>query len=344
MPSSPFIIREKVAPAIVSLLSETVLGTNGAQYRHLDTKSRIKEIDTPLFLSLERNDKVLGNVTFCRRDTGWYVRYFAFSKLFQSSGKKRSKSKSENGLKNELNAFFDMVLNENSTYGKTDRFYAYIDPNNEKSKWLSESFGFQTVGELITQTYSRVKPKASSRCYKSSNWTELKDIFNSQFRHYKHYFNDQLQKGPFYVVRDKHGETIACAKITRASWEIKRLPGKMGQILVRIIPYIPVLNKLIQPNRHLFIVPEAVYVKNNDPEIADELFQAILHGENSKLMIWWIDPKETLYKSIQTKLRWGILNRLIGINKVLVVERKRGTDQESEGVKAPFYVSGVDCV
>ena len=47
---------------IIDVLTETTLGTNGARYRHLDTKERIFEADNPLFVTIERNVRVWGQV------------------------------------------------------------------------------------------------------------------------------------------------------------------------------------------------------------------------------------------------------------------------------------------
>ena len=344
MLSSLFKVREKATEPIIELLSDTVLGTNGAKYRHLDTRERLDELDSPLFLSMERGERVIGNVTFCRRPIGWYVRYFAFAKMFQSSGKKPSSNRGVNKLKQELDDFFTESLTGKSQYGQTDSFYAYIDPNNEKSKWLSESLGFETVGEITTQTFSRVTPKNSNRCIRSTDWEEFKTLFLNQFDRHQHFFVEQLRTGPFYSVRTHEGEIVACAKITPANWEIKRLPGKMGGVLVRLIPFVPVLNKLIKPKEHRFVVPEAVYVKENNPKLLDELFQGILFQERSKLIIWWLDPREKLYSSVASKMKWGILHRLIGKNKVYVVERKPPITSNVSVEGQPFYVSGIDCV
>ena len=95
---------------ILDLLKETTLGTNGAIYRHLDTSTRVKEIDAPLFLTLERNGKVLGNVTFCQRGEHWYIRYFAFRTFLQSGKKSKLNENGNSLLKKELNAFFDHVF------------------------------------------------------------------------------------------------------------------------------------------------------------------------------------------------------------------------------------------
>ena len=108
--SSIFKLRQEVTPALLELLNNTTLGTNGAKYRHLDTTSRILEADNPLFLSMERNDKVIGNVTFCQRDKFWYIRYFAFHSFAQAGIKKKDADKGNSFLKRELNQLFDEVF------------------------------------------------------------------------------------------------------------------------------------------------------------------------------------------------------------------------------------------
>ncbi len=105
-----FKIRTEVTTGILDLLNRTVLGTNGAKYKHLDTSNRIYEADNPLFLSIERHEKTLGNVTFCRRGKHWYIRYFAFHSLAQAGGVKKSEDKGNSFLKRELNQFFAQLF------------------------------------------------------------------------------------------------------------------------------------------------------------------------------------------------------------------------------------------
>ena len=126
-------IRNEATPAVIDLLESVTLGTNGAQYRHLDTRNRINEADKPVFLSIERNNTTLANITFCQRGDAWYIRYFAFDNRFQSTGSK--KSNGNNMIKREIESFFqDAIANE-----KVKSFYAYIDPKNVKSLWMAEN-------------------------------------------------------------------------------------------------------------------------------------------------------------------------------------------------------------
>ena len=338
-----FRLREEVTEEILELLSSVTLGTNGAHYRHLDNDKRIKEADKPLYLSMERNDRVLGNVTFCRREKDWYIRYFAFSSKFQSTGVRKSKSQKSNLLKTELESFFQQSL-EGGYDGKEIRsHYAYIDPNNEKSLWMSENFGFETIAEIATQTFSRTSPKKSDRIERTENWDDVSEVVQREFGDYNLFYDMHVQRPPFYSIRNAEGEIIALTKTSIASWEIKRLPGRFGGLLTKIIPWIPGIRKIIRPKKHSFVVPEAVYVKDNDPELLKELFEGILAHEKLNLILWWVDNKAPIYSSVKDKLKWGILHIMVGVsNANLVVRKNKSTYNIDEST--PFYTIGFDFI
>lgn len=340
---SLFRIREKVTPEIIDLLTSVTLGTNGAQYQHLDTPERVHDIDHPIFLSFERNSKVSGNITFCRRSNAWYIRYFAFSYLLQSSGKLKSRATENSLLKREIGTFFEDVFKGKYSEVPVQYFYAYIDPQNSRSLWMSENFGFRKIGTVKTQTFSRFRPKNSMRIVKIDDWNRVSEYLLLANENKSFFYTDQLKKGPFYVLKDEKEEIVACIKVTKVNWKIRRLPGKMGGLFTRIIPVIPALNKLIRPEHHTFIVPDAIWIRENDIQLANELFEAVLFQEGVKLMIWWADEHDELYKKIKKSVNWGILNRLVGVSPVNIVV-KENPFIETSPVKAPFFISGFDFV
>ena len=342
--SAPFKVRFEATQQLVELLQNTTLGTNGAKYRHLDTSTRIIEIDNPLFLSLERNNCTIGNVTFCRRGKFWYVRYFAFSTFFQVGAKRSRNLKSgSSSLKKELTNFFTEVFSGNYSEETVQAFYAYIDPRNDRSKWMSENFGFQKVGSLATQTYSRLYPKPTDRFEKTTNWEELKAFVHANYSKHQYFFETHASKDSYYVLRDGKGAITACAKITKALWEIERLPGYFGGVLTRIIPVIPFLKNIIRPKEHTFLVPEIVCSLHNNPKLIDTLFSAILVEEKCHLLIWWVDQKDPIYLDVKTEISWGILHKLIGVNPVDVVVLKN-PEVRLDLSNAPIFVAGLDMV
>ena len=336
-----FQLREKTTPALIELLESVTLGTNGAHYRHLDTRERIHSADNPLHLVMERNERAIGNVSFCRRKKTWYVRYFAFDRVIQGTGQKRSKS-GRGKLKLELQHFFNEVIDSGQLHGEVNSFYAYIDPNNEKSLWMSENFGFDTKATIATQTFSRSRLPKQTKVEQSNDWSLVSEMIRSEYGDHNYYFEHHLQQGPFYILRNKNGEIVACTKATKATWAIERLPGKMGGWLPKVIPLIPGLRKIIRPKKHSFLVPEAVAVKNHDPQLLQELFEGILALENEHLLLWWIDEIAPLYRATKDEVRWGMLHKLVGVNNAnLVVKHNKDFHYDNS---IPVYTCGFDFV
>jgi hypothetical protein len=340
--SSIFKLRTSATPELLELLTNTTLGTNGAMYRHLDTPKRILEADKPLFLSLERNEKVIGNVTFCQRGTTWYIRYFAFHSFAQAGEVKKTKDKGNSFLKRELNQFFDEVFEGKYSEEAVESMYAYIDPRNDRSKWMSENFGFKVVSQLVTQSFSRISPSKSNRLVKINDWKEIQPLIEGSYGLHDYYYTTHAEKAPFYGLKDEAGELIATCRTTRVNWQIVRLPGKMGGFLTKAIPYIPFLNKLIKPKHHTFLVPEIVTAKNHNPALIEELFSAVLYEEKLNLMVWWIDQNDEIYRSVKHQIAWGLFHKIVGAHPVDVVQRINSNG--SKTTSGPVFVTAYDMV
>ena len=338
--SQYFQLKEEVTPEVLQLLTKTTLGTNGAMYQHLDIEHRIFEADNPLFLTLERNNKVLGNITFCRRNAFWYIRYFAFDTLYQASNKNGKKRTKKSVFKQELQLFFEAALSGNSDE-KIENFYAYIDPRNTRSRWMSEQFGFQKIAQLKTQSFSRLYPK-NQRVDVVNDWNKVKDLIHKNYKEHLFYFEAHTTKPPYYVIYDNHSELIAVAKATIVNWKITKLPGKFGGTLTKLIPYIPFIKRLIKPEKHTFLVPEMVCSKNNDPQLVEELFEGILALHKLNVMLWWMDEKDPLYTALSQNVKWGLLDKIVGSPEVDVVVRS-GSNKHKP-IQQPVFVAAFDMV
>jgi hypothetical protein len=327
---------------IIDLLTETVLGTNGSRYQHLDTAHRIYEADHPLFLTLERNNRVWGNLTFCRRGEDWYIRYFAFRSFLQAGGNTKSNDRSQSFIKQALQRFFDDAFTGNSGHGKVNSMYAYIDPRNERSKWMSEHFGFQVIGSLATQSFSRLTPKKSKRFMEVTDADLIAEISGKKRESHRYFNAAHISKPPFYGLISESGELLALVKSTRVNWKIERLPGRFGGVLKSSLPFVPFIRRLINPNKFTFLVPDVLYVKDNSYEILNELFEALLEKESANVLLWWIDRIDSLYLSVQSKMNWGILHSVLGVQPVDVVQRT--SKMENAKAVKPQFVAAFDMV
>ena len=330
-----FEFSEEITPELVSLLEETTLGTNGAMYRHLDVSQRIYQTDAPLSFSLKRNDKLLANITFCKRSFGLYLRYFAFDKRFQSRGKARE-NRHKSSLKQEIENVFQAV--EKSHAGSLNMCYAYIDSRNVRSKWMSEQFGFQTKAKLATQTFSRVYPKPLLALSKETIQAEHLQWIRAKYQQHTAYFEEYLQGGQLHCWRSSDGKLLALGKFTEVHWEISRLPGKWGGLLVKILPYLPWIRKLVQVKKHQFLVPEAVCLSEETPECLASFLSGVLAMEQRNTMLWWMDERDGFYQKIKTGMKWGILHQILGVSPVDVVIRGSFFPEN------PMYIAAFDMI
>ena len=330
-----FEFNDVITSELVQLLEQTTLGTNGAMYRHLDVPERIYQTDAPLSFSLRRNEYLLANITFCKRDFGLYLRYFAFDKRFQSAGKARQ-TMHKSALKQEIEGVFQRVTSENP--GSLDMCYAYIDARNARSKWMSEQFGFQTKAKLASQSFSRRYPKKSGRISKEIPTDEHLSLIKSNYGHYTAYFDHYLKQGEVHCLRSSDGTLMTLAKFTNVTWEISRLPGSWGGIFVKALPFIPVLRKMVQVKKHQFLVPEAVCVAGKDPKLLTEFLEGVLHMEERHTMLWWMDERDELYVQVKEQVNWGILHQILGVAPVDVVIRGDFNPKE------PMFIAAFDMI
>lgn len=341
-----FKFSESISNELLELLQRTQLGTNGAQYKHLDTAKRVKELVSPLFLYIQRDKKVLGNITFCRRiitpeQNAFYIRYFAFDTNWSASHSAQ-KSTGDSILKRGLQEFFSCVFN--GDYGDTPSLiYAYIEPNNTRSLWMAKSFNFRTVTTLNTFVFSRFRPKHSEhvRLLNESELDTYKVMLLSTYKNHSLFYNyHTLKDHPIYGFFE-NGELVAACKAHEVNWEIKRLPGKHGKILTQLLPYIPGLNRLINPKAHRFVAVEGV-VSTHDNAPWDTFFSAILADMNGHLLLSWYDQRDAYIHRQLISVHHGMAKYLIPKQAVqLVVNERPGFHVEPD---QPFYVSAFDLI
>lgn len=341
--SNLFKLSEKPNPEIVDLLTEVTLGTTGVRYKHLDTAKRVTQIDHPLFFYIQRQQKVLGNITFCRRNQDWYIRYFAFRTSLQRSTDTKTEDKSNSLLKTEIERFFQSAINGDVDGNDVSHLYAYIDPKNDRSKWMSRNFNFQTVAQLSTQTFSRLFARKSSR-FKIIDATdnEMQQRIRQVFQHHAFFFEYYLDKDPFAVIENEQGEIVAFSRISTAHWHIESLGGKWGEQKAKLVSKLPVLNRLVNLEKHTFVVPDSVWIKDNDPVVLTELFESLIAHTQANMLIWWVDNKELLYQETKYRVKWGPLHPILGVSQVDVVCRSK--TGKAEALTNPLYVVAIDAI
>lgn len=339
-------ITNKLDDQLIKLLTSNVIGTPGQSmlYQHVNVPQKVRSIPDPVFCNLSIRNRLYGTITFCKRVVynlgkqypAYYLRYFTFSDQFRSNHQKNRR-----GSRSIIREEVSMLMNGHGLDHQDDAIlYAYVDPENIRSKRLIEEFGFKNVGSFHTIPFSRLIPRANPNMSKlneselQSFTEELKDFYSD---HQLVSFDNLNEKGDYFVL--KQGSEIICGvQGILDSWEILDLPGPSGRFMMNILPYIPLINRLFNSN-YKFVFLEGIYCKLGHEHRLKELLGSVLKFFKVYSGILCIDPKSGIYDIIQ-RLNLGLTHKIMGEKEIEIFAKSNGPWKKRDN--DPFFISGYD--
>lgn len=341
-----------VAPqSVIDLLKNTLIGTKGSRYQLLDTEEKIHRLDQPHFFYIERNQKALGTITICERNItlngshkqALYIRYFAFDQAFQGSSNKAR----------ERNSVFDQHWKKIFESGnlssaehelKSTFFWAYIDPQNLKSFRMNERFGFESIGTFQTRAYSRYFPKKSPHVsrLKPAEKEEVKKLIEEFYKDYSFFSDVHLFEQDQFFVLKQDGKIVAGIQANPSRFKIVTLPGLTGKILIRVLPYLPFMRRIINPKENRFLASEGIFWLAGFENKVNELLEGVLAEMKQHSILIWEDKSLLRLKNLP--ISWGILQRLKKNNEINIVVKTVNLNPHEEKLlkESPKYLSGFD--
>jgi hypothetical protein len=343
------LIQHDVVPseALIDLLKNTLIGSEGTLYQLLDTPTKIVQLKNSHFFSLVRADKLLGTFTICKQEinllgttqNSYYIRYVAFDKKFQGGFKK---GKRDGGLHRFFKDFFETTtFDQAATTGGKSIYWAYIDPDNLRSINLNNRLGFEQIGSFKTSVFSRVNPKNKFvERIKSEDKNKVLNLVTSFYDSFQFFATESLFFEDNYFVLRVNGEIVCGIQANPVQWKIKSLPGLSGRILIKIAPYIPRIRKLIQPNNHRFLATEGLFWKDGFEHKLAELLEGVLAITGHHSLLIWSDCEHNFLENIEVK--WGFIQKMKKDNTVAIMAKLNGYSKEelADLKKAPKYISG----
>jgi len=352
-----------IAPAsVIELLKSTLIGTEGSLYQLLDTEEKIHQLDQPHFFFIERNKKTLGTVTICERSVSTqsenikalYCRYFAFDPVFQiAKNKKNSTSNSSTKQPGNGNSIFDKHwqkifdsgnLTDEENQNRKTFFWAYVDPQNLRSFNMNARFGFETIGTFNTISFSRFYPKKNENVHRlqkseqSNVLAQIRDFYSD----YSLFSDVRLFDADNYFVFKENGKIVAGIHANPTRFKIVSLPGFTGKLLVKILPFLPIMKKIINPKNHRFLATEGIFWSPGHEDKIEKLLNGVLAITNHNSLLIWEDNCSSKIKNLPVK--WGTLQRLKKNNEIMIVAKFINMDSEiCDAIKkGPKYLSGFD--
>jgi hypothetical protein len=239
------------------------------QYQHMNVPDKVIGISKPHFISVIRNQKIIGTCVFCQREntstdetiTSFYIRYFSIDAMFRRKYVKIKNTAKSGLIKREIKSLLDgksLVAGRTKFY-----FYAYVDYANARSKSLCEEFGFEPVRQYTTVIFNRINPSEQINVHQISHEGEskIRELIVGFNKGHNMFSIENLFKGkPYYVIRDLNEGIVAGAQVNPDSWKIFSLPGFIGNSMLNVFTHVPILNKLMSKN-YRFLTLEGVFFK-----------------------------------------------------------------------------------
>ncbi len=342
--------------AFQQMADSTIYGTPGKmRYAHVKSMEKIQSLERTSFLEIQRNNNTTGIVALVGHTlnvgkqsvSGLYVRYFSMKMLFRSDGKRAKSSSKKNGvLHRMIKEFFDepKQLCIESIDEKLI-IYAFVESSNEHSLNMVKSMGFEPSRELVTLLFSRFYPQEKLEIIKLPD-SEKPQIKKHLGDYYKDYNLVPALKyiGENYYIHLVNGEILCGVQLESNTWHIYEMPSIDGRLFRKILPRIPILNRIFQKDKIDFIGIEQLYIKPNHEYILPDFLETLCAKLNVTKAMIGVDNQSPLHHLLKTKGKLGILDKIITPSPGLLFTRTYGIEVKDERTlhTSPFYVSTYD--
>ena len=314
-------------------MHQTVMGQPGGfQYHHTDLEERMKSGKENYYMFLRKSGKMLGSVGFCSTpaETGgvqhdsWLIRYFSIRAPIRGVPTRR---KTKEDLQDEhkrstvLGRFIQPIFADPSQLreGETRKdqpaiIFATIDRTNLRSMNFSAQMGLETVGTLAAFSFSRLRPRRSSRieAVREHEQPEILEQIRDYYKDYTLFYPDSIFKNNDYYVIREEGSMVAGVQIYRVTWKIVDFGNSLANRAAGWIGRLPILRKLIHHNEIDFLAFDALYCRPGSEKVLYELMEGVLERAGRHLAMLMMDQESALHAIFRKHKKLGMAHRLFG--------------------------------
>lgn len=331
---------EKPVPEIKQLLEETVYGTKGLLYSHLDVIERSNALKEGHFHGLWRGESLIALAVYCGRKlshegeeiNGRYIRFFSVKKTEQSKG---------------LGRLLTSCI-EQHYYAQGNNptlFYAYIDNKNLRSMKVSGHFNGQLCGHFDTYLFSRFSPRRSARVRKAmeADKPAILEILKKQYDGYAEFHTDYIFYNDNYYVLEQDGEVVAGIQSNPVRWKIVNIPGFQGFLMKHILPALPYINRLFNPKVFRFSALEGIFYRDN-PLVLEELISHCLAEQKNHTAMFWADVNDSYLQQLAKRCNLGFVSKVQHNPRVnfIIIPYLMSDAQVQVLHEQPKYISAFD--
>lgn len=325
-------VETKPCRELIDHMQSTVLGQPGGfRYRHMDLEEKMNAPGENYFMYLRKGGKMVGSVGFVGRHTvtggiahdSWMIRYFSIKAPMRSVPAKRrgmANQKDEQRRSSVLGRFIQPVMSDPSRLrgengsGRPAIIYALIEQKNLRSMNFSTQMGLETVREIKSYTYSRLRPKRSDRVeqLQESEQEHMTVLLKDFYSGYNLFYTDPLFGGEGYFVIREGGRIIAGLQAYPVSWSVIDFGSGIANLLVRLLVRLPWIKKRLNPGEMKLLAFDGLYYEQDFRERLFELMEGVLERTGRHVALMMVDADSDLNHIISRHNKLGIVHRILG--------------------------------
>lgn len=342
----PFSIwkEQGISREAIDFLDSISWGSDGAVYEHKNTPEHFKYITNPYLVFITEEDKIMGTAVFCNPQVTvagkpfnyYYTRYFASSPAIRGKGVIKRLA-------------IEVMRSIRDGEKLKTIFVGFVERGNKSSYKVSETAGYHTIGTIKTTGFSRFFPKRSAQIQQVTSGSEKKEVLellkDQYSKHALVQFDYLFMHDNYYVIRENN-EIVAGCQFHKAHWVINKMPWFMGKIILRVVPRIPLLNKLFNPKKFLFLAFEGIYFKPGKEKQLHKLFEGLLAQEKLGSALFWMDEKCPWRQALTRYGKLGLINKFVKDSDVYILASYQNMNPEEIHAteNSPLYASGFDYI
>ena len=142
------------------------------------------------------------------------------------------------------------------------------------------------------------------------NKPELLSHIQKQYQNHPFFRLDTDQNLQDLWVLYEGNQPVAGLKARKVGWQIRELPGLSGKIMMNILPKVPVLSRLFNPDAFYFLAIDSLFYVSDYEKMLTPLLESVCEKFQVNIAMMWLDEESEICHTINQNVTLGLLNAL----------------------------------
>lgn len=326
---------------MVSFLEGTVWGTSGVLYVKQNLASTLRRLPSPIYFSLRENGR-LAALGVCLKKT-IQVGTRTYAAIYPAALAVDPNRRGQGYGRLMVETTRPYLLQK---LGPLGLFYGFVETGNTRSLSLFSQVS-QTLGLFYTQIFCRFFPRDHQRVSPARE-QEREDLLAGLHDLYADHalldFSHSFRPDQYFVLRDQ-GEVVAGVQAEVWQWSLRRLPGPLGFLLVRVLPRFPFLRRWFNAEQLRFLKLGNLYARVGREAEVFTLVEALLARHRVHFALAYQDRRSPVYQRLARAGDFGFLQDNLELKAHVMADFVGLREEEiADFFHRPLFLSPLDAL